>query len=94
MQYSAHAFEAGLSKIRRGSDDVWQGLALGQWLAHERRMQLLGVAAEVRLVTQVEAGASMKKTRFDLITEAFRGLCRFLPQHTARGRLLRTPKVR
>jgi len=80
--------------MRRGTDDVWQGLALGQWLAHERRMQLLGIAEEARLVTQMEAGASKKKTSFNLATKALRGLRRFLPHQVARGRLLQSLRVR
>jgi len=65
--------------MRSGVDDVWQGLALGQWLAHERRMHLLGIADEVRLITQVEAAASKRKSWFDLARETLGGFCRFLP---------------
>lgn len=64
--------------MQRRCDDLWQGLAYGQWLAHERRMQLLDVAAETRMVAQLEAGASRTKTRFDPRTGVLETLHSFL----------------
>ena len=80
--------------MRNGLDDVWGRLAFGEWLAHERRMQLLDIAAQLRLVTQLEAGASKKRNWFDPITDALHGFRRLFPQHPAAARLLRSLKVK
>jgi hypothetical protein len=50
--------EAGT--MRTGTGDIWQGLAHGMWLAHDRRMRLLDVAGDLRLAAQIEAGAARK----------------------------------
>jgi hypothetical protein len=41
--------------MRQCTDSMWQGLVYGQWLAHERRMQLLQLAAEIRLGRKMTA---------------------------------------
>jgi len=73
--------------MRKGFDDVWAGLVFGQWLAHERRMQLLGIADEVRLVTQLEAGASEKANGLGPVTSIFRSVRHLFPStlHNRRG---------
>jgi len=49
--------------LRAGAGDIWKRLTKGQWLAHERRMQLLNVAGDLRLAAQIEAGAVRRRVR-------------------------------
>jgi hypothetical protein len=60
--------------MRRPPDGMWQGLVHGQWLAHERRMQLLELAREIQSEEIAEARAA--STRDRLAREAERAGCK------------------
>ena len=49
--------------MRTRAGDIWQGLTHGMWLAHERRMQLLDVAGDLRRAAQIEASAVRRRVR-------------------------------
>jgi hypothetical protein len=61
-----------------GACDIWQWLGHGQSLAHERRMQLLDVAGDLRPAAQIEAGAVRRRGRSEPPAPVCDRLRRFL----------------
>src|SRR5262249_48514533 len=75
--------------MRRLSDGMWQGLVHGQWLAHERQMQLLELVREIQSKKIVEARAAAARDRLAL--EAERAGCK--ARRTAGSPLVRLLRI-